>query len=59
MNMSLCYVICTRVGGGGWGGGGGGGGTWWCVGGVYGGIAHEVNVSVSACVEIKGDYIEK
>jgi len=32
---------------------------WKMLQGVYGTIYGEVNVSISVCVEIKGDYIEK
>jgi len=32
---------------------------WKMLQGIYNAIYGEVNVSVSVCVEIKGDYIEK
>jgi len=32
---------------------------WKMLQGIYSAIYGEVNVSVSVCVEIKGDYIEK
>ena len=34
-------------------------GKWKMLRGIYNAIYGEVNVSVSVCVEIKGDYIEK
>jgi hypothetical protein len=32
---------------------------WKMLRGIYSAICGEVNVSVSVCVEIKGDYLEK